>query len=467
MAVVSGSMKKPKLLVFAESESFRDYWRELAEATGLELELGRDLGEAAVSVALIISCPGVEERAAELVRDARAVALQPPVVVGARADYRLAVEVVRAGAEDYFVLPAEAERVRDYVKSRAEAARAREARTELAKLEQRNFDFSRIIGDSTAMREVLERAGRIIPRGAATVLIMGETGTGKELLAQAIHYNGPRAAGPFVELNCSAIPANLLESELFGHERGAFTDARRARPGLFEVADGGTLFLDEIGTLPFELQSKLLKALDDKRIRRVGGNRTQDIDVRIVAATNMDLGTSVKNGSFREDLYYRLSVFPIHLPPLRARGEDVLMLANRFADTFSREYDVPRPEISPALEDRLLTYSWPGNVRELRNAIERALLLGDGETLQAQDLFLDQLPSPAAGSGAGPLPFPASLDTIELAAVRSMLELCGGNKSSAARRLGISRSRFHRALKRMADEETQGGATRAEPPGEL
>ncbi len=453
---------KAKLLVFAESESFRDYWRELAEATGLELELGRDLGEAPVSAVLIISCPGVEERAAELVRDARAVTLQPPVVVGARADHRLAVQVMRAGAEDYFVLPAEAERIRDFVKSRAEAARAHEARTALAELEQRNFDFSRIIGDSKALREALEQVGRIIPRGAATVLIIGETGTGKELLAQAIHYNGPRAAGPFVELNCSAIPANLMESELFGHERGAFTDARRARPGLFEVADGGTLFLDEIGTLPFELQSKLLKALDEKRIRRVGGNRTQDVDIRIVAATNMDLGTAVKNGSFREDLFYRIAVFPIRLPPLRARGEDVLLLANHFVESFSREYDVPLPEISPALEDRILTYSWPGNVRELRNAIERALLLGDGKTLRAEDLFLDHLPSPAAGSGAGPLPFPASLETIELAAVRSMLELCGGNKSSAARRLGISRSRFHRALRRMADEDVQGRATGGE-----
>ncbi len=458
---------KAKLLVFTESESFRDYWRELAQATGLELELGRDLGEAAVSAVLIISCPGVEERAAELVRDARAVTLQPPVVVGTRADHRLAVEVVRAGAEDYFVLPAEAERIRDFVKSRAAAARGREARTELAKLEQRNFDFSRMVGESTALREALEQAGRIIPRGAATVLIIGETGTGKELLAQAIHYNGPRAAGPFVELNCSAIPANLMESELFGHERGAFTDARRARPGLFEVADGGTLFLDEIGTLPFELQSKLLKALDEKRIRRVGGNRTQDVDIRIVAATNMDLGTAVKNGSFREDLFYRLAVFPIRLPPLRARGEDVLLLANHFVESFSREYDVPLPEISPALEDRILTYSWPGNVRELRNAIERALLLGDGKTLRAEDLFLDNLPSPAAGSGAGPLPFPASLETIELAAVRSMLELCGGTKSSAARRLGISRSRFHRALRRMAEEQVQGRATGGERPDEL
>jgi two-component system response regulator HydG len=447
---------KDRVWVYSESDSFREFYQELAEATGMELRLARDLDEAAGSVVVIISCPGAEEQAADRVRDARAVTVDPPVVVGTRADHRVAVAVVRAGADDYFVLPGEAERLTDYARARADAARGREARTEFAESERRDFDFSRIFGESQAVRQALERAARIIPRGSATVLLTGETGTGKQLLAQAIHYNGPRAQGPFVELNCSAIPANLLESELFGHERGAFTDARHAKPGLLEVADGGTLFLDEIGELPFELQGKLLKVLEDKKVRRVGGTRSQEVDVRIIAATHRDLLAEVQARRFREDLYYRLSVIPIHLPPLRERGDDVILLAEHFITSLCEEYDLPRPDLSRALQDRLLSHSWPGNVRELRNAIERALLLGGGSELRAENLFGEQQPAPAAREEGSPLPFPASLEQIELAAVRAMLDQTEGNKSAAARRLGISRSRLHRAVKRIEDQGGMG-----------
>jgi len=444
---------KNKLLVCSEGDSFQEFYEELAAANGLEALIGRELNESARAAVVVVSCPGAEERAADRVRDCLAVTAQPPVVVGAQPDHRLAVEVVRAGAEDYFVLPAESERIGDYVRARAEAARNLGAAAELAEAERRDFDFSNIVGESRAMQEALALTARIIPRGASTVLLTGETGTGKELLAQAIHYNGPRSQGAFVELNCSAIPANLLESELFGHERGAFTDARHAKPGLLEVADGGTLFLDEIGELPFELQGKLLKVIEDKRVRRVGGTRTQDVDVRIIAATNRELAGEVRDGAFREDLYYRLSVIPLHLPPLRERGDDILLLADHFVDALSQQYELPRPEISRALRDRLLAHAWPGNVRELRNAIERALILGEGSGLSAEDLFIESASAPAASSSAV-LPFPASMEAIELAAVRAMLESAGGNKSAAARRLGISRSRLHRALKRI--EEIDG-----------
>jgi len=444
---------KSKLLVYTESDSFRDYYTELAEASALNLEIGRDLGEAAGAAAVIISCPGTEERAADRVRDARAVVTAAPLVVGTQADHRLAVAVVRAGAEDYFVMPDEAERLRDRVRGLAEEAKGRVARAALAETERRDFDFSRIVGESPAMKEALSRASRIIPRGSATVLITGETGTGKELLAQAMHYNGPRREAPFVEVNCSAIPHNLLESELFGHERGAFTDARRAKPGLLEVADGGTLFLDEIGEMPFELQGKLLKVLEDKKVRRVGGTRTQEVDVRIIAATNQDLAAGVRAGDFREDLYYRISVIPIHLPPLRDRGDDIMLLAEHFLEAFSDEYGMRQPELPPALRDRLLAHPWPGNVRELRNSLERAMLLAGGGELQAEDLFIDQLSSaPAAGGSDGPLPFPATMETIESAAVQAMLEHTEGNKSAAARRLGISRSRLHRILRRLEED---------------
>lgn len=302
------------------------------------------------------------------------------------------------------------------------------------------------------MREALDRAARIIPRGSATVLLTGETGTGKQLLAQAIHYNGPRSQGAFVEVNCSAIPGNLLESELFGHERGAFTDARRAKPGLFEVADGGTLFLDEVGELPLELQGKLLKVLEDKRIRRVGGTRSADVDVRIIAATNVDLAAAAKEGRFRDDLFYRLSVIPIHLPPLRERGDDIALLAESFLESISQQHGLPTPSLEPSARDRLLGYSWPGNVRELRNSIERALLLSEGGSLRPKDLFLRDDDDGDAPSGpGGPLPFPATMEAIELAAVRAMLELTEDNKSAAARRLGISRSRLHRAVQRLEE----------------
>jgi DNA-binding NtrC family response regulator len=277
------------------------------------------------------------------------------------------------------------------------------------------------------------------------VLVTGETGTGKELLAQAIHYNGPRGAQPFVELNCAAVPAGLLETELFGHERGAFTDARSAKPGLFEAADGGTLFLDEIGDLPLTLQGKILKALEEKQVRRVGAVRGREVDVRIIAATHVDLPQAVRRGEFREDLYYRLSVIPIHLPALRERGEDVLLLAEHFLRSLGEQYDLTPPTLSPSIRRALLTHAWPGNVRELRNGIERALLLGDGD-LDPADLFPAGA-GPASGRGGdGRLPFPATLAELERSAAQAMMEHMEGNKSAAAEALGISRSRLYRLL---------------------
>jgi transcriptional regulator with PAS, ATPase and Fis domain len=336
--------------------------------------------------------------------------------------------------------------LRDEVGERARRREAHAAGGRLAAAERQAFDFTRIIGRSPQLRAALDRAARIIPHGKAAVLVTGETGTGKELMAQAIHYNGPRAAAPFVELNCNAIPPTLIESELFGHEKGAFTDARTAKPGLFEAADGGTLFLDEIGDLPLTLQGKILKALEEKEIRRVGAVRPRAVDVRIIAATHVDLVDAVKRGAFREDLYYRLSVIPIHLPPLRARGDDVLLLAEHFLRTLAGQYGMPVPALTPELRRALLAHAWPGNVRELRNGLERALLLSDGP-IRADDLFHG--PSTAAssrGGGDGVLPFPATLDEIERAAAFAMLERVDGNKSAAADGLGISRSRLYRLL---------------------
>ncbi|NIP77985.1 MAG: AAA domain-containing protein, partial [Gemmatimonadetes bacterium] len=271
--------------------------------------------------ALLLVVAGEEGAAPERLAELAAAGAGPVAVVGAAASHRLAVQAIRAGAAEFFALPADLEGLRAWVLDRAESARADARARRLAEEERRQYDFSRLIGESDGLKEAIRVAARIIPRGSATVLLTGETGTGKELLAQAIHYNGPRAAAPFVEVNCAALPPNLLEAELFGYEKGAFTDASAAKPGLFEAAHGGTLFLDEIGELPLELQAKLLRALEDKRVRRLGSVRALDVDVRIIAATHVDLPAAIRDGRFREDLYYRLGVVPIRLPPLRERGE--------------------------------------------------------------------------------------------------------------------------------------------------
>jgi transcriptional regulator with PAS, ATPase and Fis domain len=309
--------------------------------------------------------------------------------------------------------------------------------------ERAKLHFDGILGDSPALIAALDRAARVIPRPTVTVLITGETGTGKELLARAIHYNGPRREAPFVDVNCAAIPENLLESELFGHEKGAFTGASGAKPGLMELAHGGTLFLDEIGHLALPLQGKILRALEERMLRRVGGTRAIPFDVRLVAATHVDLGAAVKRGEFREDLYYRLNVVPIELPALRARHDDVVLIAHAFLERFAREYDQPLMSLTPAAERTLRERRWPGNIRELRNVIERAVLLASGSTIDAGDVA--EVAASAAASN-GELPFPATLRELNRAAVLRMLEICRGNKTEAARRLGISRPRLHRVL---------------------
>ena len=436
----------PVLAVLQLSDSFADQWARLAATAGAGIRCGgslAELGSLADACGLLVAAGGVEADAFGVLQEAAVREGPPAVVVGAETEYRLPVALVRAGAADYFALPADLSGLRSWMVECAERVLRAVRVDELARAQRAQYDFSRMVGGSPAFRAALERASRVIPRGTATVLITGETGTGKELLAQAIHYNGPRARGPFVEVNCAALPATLLEAELFGYEKGAFTDARTAKPGLFEAADGGTLFLDEIGDLSAELQAKLLRVLEAKRVRRLGSVRDQEVDVRIVAATHVDLPARVKQGTFRKDLFYRLSVVPVELPSLRDRGEDVVMLARHFLDRFGREYEMPAPELTPEIRSALLVHTWPGNIRELKNSVERAILLGDG-VLRREDLFLD-LGVDAAAS-AGPIPFPATLDEVMRAAARAMTERCGGNKSEAARLLGIGRRHLYTLL---------------------
>jgi two-component system response regulator HydG len=329
---------------------------------------------------------------------------------------------------------------------RAELARQELERTSDGNGRAEGPSFPRLIGSSQGLRDVLERAARIIPV-PVPVLITGETGTGKDLLAQAIHFEGPRASGPFVDVNCAALPATLLESELFGVEKGAYTDAKAAKAGLFESAHTGTLFLDEIGDLPLDLQAKILKVLEDKRVRRIGSVRVRELDVRILAATHVDLRQRVRAGTFRQDLFFRLAVLPLHIPPLRARGDDVLVIAEHFLALYAEQYRRKPPRMTTEFRAALLRHPWPGNVRELAHAINRAILLS-GDVLEPSVLELDHgFVEPAPGrDSALRLSWPCTMSEAETAIAAAALERTGGNKVRASELLGISRNRLRRLL---------------------
>ncbi|HEX6309975.1 MAG TPA: sigma 54-interacting transcriptional regulator [Longimicrobiales bacterium] len=432
------------IAVLRTSDAFAGLWPALAAECGGILRVAEDaagLAPLASAGGVIVAAGGAEAAAAARLAALRSQTRAPVLVAGALADHRLAISLIRAGAADYVSLPSEMESLRAWVLSRMDAVHAAESARVLTAYEREQYDFSRLRGESEGLRSALARAARVIGHSRATVLITGETGTGKELLAQAIHYNGPRASRPIVEVNCTALPPNLLEAELFGYERGAFTGATSPKPGLFEAADGGTLFLDEIGDLSLELQAKLLRAIETREVRRLGSLRSVAVDVRIIAATNLDLSGAVAARRFREDLFYRLSVVPIHLPPLRERGDDVLVLADAFARELADMYGLTAPVIEDDVRSALLSHPWRGNVRELRNAIERALLLGNGQ-IRAADL----LPHAPNGTTESPLPFPARMDDIERSAARAMVDRFAGNKTAAATALGISRSRLYRLL---------------------
>lgn len=324
------------------------------------------------------------------------------------------------------------------------------------------FDFGNIIGDSAALRDVLAKVEQVAPT-ASTVLLRGETGTGKELVAHAIHINSPRENKPFVRVNCAALAPGVLESELFGHEKGSFTGAMERRRGRFELADGGTLFLDEVGDLPMEVQIKLLRTLQERELERVGGNETIKIDVRVVSATNRNLEKMIEDGEFREDLYYRLNVFPIQLPPLRERPEDLPVLANHFAVKFARQMGVSPAGVSADAIATLRAYNWPGNVRELENIVERGMILARGAALGTAHLdFGRRAPAPSqAGMTSTPVEVPAvpalgddgkslaeRLLDSERKEIVSAIEKSRGNIASASRILGINRSTLYYRLRK-------------------
>jgi transcriptional regulator with PAS, ATPase and Fis domain len=430
------------IAVHALSDSFSEVWPRLVRAVGAEVAApDHPVGADGRPAALVVAAAGRELDAVPLLEANRRDSGPHAAVVGAESDYALVRPLLRAGADEYFAFPAEVGALRawlvDRVADAADAAR-REAREEA-----RHAAFVRLVGASRRLRDVLDAAEVISGSGSSTVLILGETGTGKDVLAQAIHERSPRAAGRFVEVNCAALPANLLEAELFGYEKGAFTDARSAKMGLVETAEGGTLFLDEIGDLPVELQGKLLRVLETKRTRRLGGLRDVQVDVRVIAATHVELAQRVRERRFREDLFYRLDVLSLTLPPLRERNGDVELLANHFAEEFGRTYGVAVQPLSAEVRAAMRDYAWPGNVRQLRNAVERAVILGRG-AITVENLRIGGTP---VSSAAGVLPFPATLEVIQAAAAHAAVASCVGNKSRAADLLGISRKGLYALLR--------------------
>jgi DNA-binding NtrC family response regulator len=302
------------------------------------------------------------------------------------------------------------------------------------------------------MQEIFATIERVAPT-RATVLLAGESGVGKDLIARAIHFHSPRRDRPLVKINCTAIPENLMESELFGYEKGAFTGAQTSKPGKFEQADTGTVFLDEIGDVPAAIQVKLLRVLQEREFERLGSNLTRHIDVRVIAATNQDLRAALEQGTFREDLYYRLNVVPLNIPPLRERRADIPFLAGHFVRKLAPDAGCQVESITDAAMDKLLAYHWPGNVRELENVIERSLVMATGKQLDAGDIKLEAAPRPrAANGGAHLLPEGLTLDQYEQEIIREALKRADGNKSQAARMLGLTRNALRYRLTQMGLE---------------
>src|SRR3954466_4972101 len=364
-----------------------------------------------------------------------------------------AVEAMKHGAYHYLNKPFNLDDVAATVEQALETSRLRREVRTLRTSASREYSFDAIIGDSSAMRSVKNLLTRVANSPASTVLLTGETGTGKDLAAKAIHFNSNRAVRPFVNITCSALPEQLLESELFGHERGAFTDARQQKRGLFETADGGTVFLDEIGEMTIGLQSKLLRFLEEKTFKRVGGLVDIQVDVRVVAATNRNLEEQVKAGRFREDLFYRLQVMPIGLPPLRDRRGDIPQLVKYYIDRYNGEFRKRVRGVTPEAAAVLESYRWPGNVRELRNAIERAMLLIDREWLGAEDFT--SLTRHAIPSGFRLPPGGVSLDDVEKQLLVQALERTRGNQTHAGQLLGINRDQVRYRIEKFGLERPQ------------
>jgi two-component system, NtrC family, response regulator AtoC len=375
----------------------------------------------------------------------------PVVMMTAFGSIETAVESMKAGATDFLLKPFSLDHLMQVVNKALEVRALRDENRQLKAELGRRYEFDNIIGRSPAMQDIFATIERVGPT-RATVLLAGESGVGKDLIARAIHFHSPRRDRPLVKINCTAIPENLMESELFGYEKGAFTGAQTSKPGKFEQADTGTVFLDEIGDVPAAIQVKLLRILQEREFERLGSNVTRHIDVRVVAATNQDLRAALEQGTFREDLYYRLNVVPLNIPPLRERKQDIPFLANHFVHKLAPDTGCQVESITDAAMEKLISYHWPGNVRELENVIERSLVMATGTALDAPDIKLENAPRPRAHSESNFLPEGLSLDQYEQDIIREALRRADGNKSQAARLLGLTRNALRYRLTQMGLE---------------
>jgi DNA-binding NtrC family response regulator len=451
-----------RILIVDDEPDMTENCRRILDAAGYRCQTTNDALEALRLLGsehpdlLLTDLRMPEMDGMQMLRRAREIDPQMPVVLlTAHATLESAVAAVKAGAFDYLAKPFSIDQLKLAVERALTQRRLEQENSHLREQLRGIYGFESIVGRSSALQQVLELV-RKAARSDANMLVLGESGTGKELVARAIHANSPRAAGPFVPVDCASLPEQLLESELFGHEKGAFTGATAAKPGLIETAHRGTLFLDEIGELPLALQAKFLRALQERQIRRVGGMRQIDVDIRVVCATNRDLRALVKAGEFREDLYYRINVIDIALPPLRERQGDIELLAMSFLKKYARRGEVALKGFEPEAMVALEMYPWPGNVRELQNVIERACALAEGEMITLADLPVHLR---TVGPPAEHLP-PADVTSrltlkearerwvgeLEAAYVAELLRREGGNVSQAARKAGVDRKTLHRLL---------------------
>ena len=392
----------------------------------------------------------------------------PVIVMTAYGTVETAVEAMKAGASDYVLKPFSLAEMRMVVQKELDVRQLREENRSLREALGHRYTFPNVVASSTRMQEVLALVERVAST-PSTVLLGGESGVGKDLIARVIHQRSNRASGPFIKINSTAIPENLLESELFGYEKGAFTGAATSKPGKFELADKGTMFLDEIGDVPPATQVKLLRVLQEREFERLGGTRTIKIDVRLIAATNRDLRAALEQGTFREDLYYRLNVVPIDIPPLREHKEDIPELVNLFLARFAKQSSKAPFGIAPEALKKLMEFHWPGNVRELENILERACALAPGPVIESSDIHLDRSSAKAQTSSAALLPDGKTLDQWEDEIIREAYRRAGGNKSQAARTLGLSRNALRYRLEKVGIPDDSGseksGSDKEDPTG--
>ncbi len=450
-------MANARILILEDDDLLRQVTAERLEREGYAVvtasrlaEVGPMLEKHTPDLALLdIKLPDGESTG--LLEDLVATGETVCVVMTAHGTVQSAVRALRAGAVDYLEKPFSFDRLSATISGALERTRLQR---EVRALREQAGLGEDVVGSSPAMREVFDLVKRVAPAEGTTVLLEGETGTGKGMLAQAIHHSSPRSDGPFINVTCSALAETVMESELFGHEKGAFTDARTMKRGLVELADGGTLFLDEIGELGLRLQGKLLRFIEEKRFRRVGGTKDLVVDARLIAATNRDLAAEVEKEEFREDLYYRLRVFPIRLPLLRERTSDIPALVLTFIEEFNRQLGRKIRDVSPEAMELLKGYRWPGNVRELRNVIERTVLLADGSVLKPEMLPPEVRGEGRRGRGALDLgPEGLDVEELEKELLTKALRRAEGNKTEAGRLLGMSRHQVRNRLKKYGMDE--------------